>query len=231
MSTFADSIDTAIKGATKNDEGKTVYPEGTDDNVIHAAGLEQRRRDTQSALTKEKESTTRLTAENTKLADSWQQDVAKTLTSDQRTELEELKHTDPEAWRSKLNTYEAENVAEFGKRRKTIAVDAGKETEEQSRKRLLEEHNLANPTHALTDDVIENDLPPRILKKLEKGDITFAEFLDEANIYLGKKKVVAGDPNAKAPNSPDLSDAGGSDKPTKESVEKSATESYKGEIY
>jgi len=42
----------------------------------------------------------------------------------------------------------------------------------------------------LSDEVIENDIPPRITKKLEQGKIGFAEFLEECRVYLVKGKVV-----------------------------------------
>ena len=48
----------------------------------------------------------------------------------------------------------------------------------------------AYPDISLTDEVIENDIPPRITKKLEQGKISFLDFLEECRNYLTKGKVV-----------------------------------------
>lgn len=224
------AVKKAIKGAKTDDKGKTAYPEGTDDTIIYIANIEQRRRDTQTSYDKEKQRANKLDVENGKLADTWEAEVAKSLTPQQRDELEELKNTDAEAWREKLNTYEKQNKEGVKAKREQIKVDAGKETELERRGRLLEEHNEANPEFALTDDVIDNDLPPRITKKLADGEITFDDFLDQANTYLGKGKVLGGGDDA-ASDDPDLSDAGGTNTPGDDAVNKDAETSYKDEVY
>ena len=49
-----------------------------------------------------------------------------------------------------------------------------------------------NPlTENQVDEVIENDIPPRITKKLADGKIDFAGFLAECKDYLTKGKVLA----------------------------------------
>ena len=223
------AVSAAIKGSTVGEDGKTTYEKDVSEEIAYMAGLEKRRRDTQASLQVATKRGDKYKAENGLLAESWEADVSKNLTTEQRGELEELKNTDAEAWREKLNKYEQANKASVADKRKKISDDASKETELQSRERLLKEHNEANPKLALTDEVIENDLPPRITKKIAEGKITFAEFIDEAGVYLGKPKKVGG--GETAPDEPDLSDSGGSDTPTDTAVDADAAASYANEIY
>lgn len=225
-----EAVTKALKGAKLDDKGKTVYPEGTDEDVIYIANIEKRRRDTQASFVKEQQRANSLETENGKLVETWESEMSKNLTQTQRDELEELKNTDAEAWREKLNTYEAANKADVKVKSKKIKEDSHKESELQRRERVLKEYNEKNPEHQLTDDVIDNDLPPRMAKKLAKGEITFDEFITEANVYLGKGKVVGGGDD-EVDGDPDLSDAGGSSTPASDAVDKDATASYDKEVY
>lgn len=227
---FETEINEAIKNATIGEDGKTTYPKDTNENVAYAANLEKRRRDTQTSLQQSQQRGDKLEVENTKLVDTWEAQVAKTLTTTQRDELEELKNTDAEAWREQLNKYEADNKKDVQEKRKKIKEEAHNETELQRRERLIKEYNESNPGSQLTDDVIDNDLPPRMTKKLAAGKITFDEFITEATAYLGKGKVIGGDGD-RANDDPDLSNLGGAEKPAEESVKQAAQGSYKGEIY
>lgn len=225
---FDTQVKEAIAGRTEVD-GKLQFSEDLDPAIKYAANSEVRFRDTQSAYTKGQQRILALESENTQLADTWATEVSKTLTSDQQSELEELKHTDQEAWREKINTYEAANASRVKEKHTEIKTKAGKETEVQQRERHLADYNAANPDYALTDDVIDNDLPPRITKKLEDGKITFDEFIHEAHKYLSANKTIY--TGEQAPNEPDLSKAGGTNKPTDKAVDASIKESYVKEIF
>ena len=61
----------------------------------------------------------------------------------------------------------------------------------------------------ITDDVIQNDIPPRITKQLEQGKINFGEFLNQCGEYMSKGRVVA-PPSDKAPDNPNLNKTPGS---------------------
>ena len=225
-------FDTLVKEAINNRtevDGKMQFAEDLDPAVKYAANAEVRFRDTQSAFTKGQQRLQALEAENTLLANTWAEEVSKQLTPTQREELEELKHTDQEAWREKINAYEQENASRVKTKHDEIKTKATQETEVQQRARLLKEYNEANPDYALTDDVIDNDIPPRITKKLENGEITFEQFIDESKNFLSAGKVIhKGDP---APNDIDLSKSGGSHKPSDMAVEGDIRESYKKEIF
>ncbi len=227
--TFESKVNTVLDQVTKSDDGKWQIPEGTDESVAYAANAELRRRDTQAAYTKTQQEAAILRRENETLAASYEKDVVSALSTEDKDRLEELKHSDPEEWRKELEKVEKSNKNRFDEKRTKIKEDVQKETELERRTRLLEEHNTANPEHALSDEVLENDIPPRFTKALEKGEITFDEFLDKCNTFLGKSKVVhKGD---KAPNEPNLSKSGGSDKPSKDAVDDDIHTTYKSTTF
>ncbi len=227
--TFESKVNTVVSEVKKSDDGKWELPEDLDEAVAYAATAELRRRDTQSAYTKSQQEAAALRKENETLAASYEKDVLATLDTADQDRLEELKHSDPDKWRVELDKLNATNKSKFAEKRKQIKETAHKETELERRTRLLEEHNAANPERALSDDVLENDIPPRLTKSFEKGEITFDEFLDKCNKFLGKPKVIA--KADEAPNDPDLSRAGGSDKPSDEAIKSDIKQSYRNEIY
>jgi Skp family chaperone for outer membrane proteins len=225
-----EQINTLTDSMAKNPEGKWALPEGHEapELMQHAAMAERRRRDTQGEFSRSQQALKVLQAENTQLTDGWSKDVASALTAEQRTELDTLKHEDPDAWRQKLNQYESENHTTFTEKTSGIKAKAQQETELESRTRLLDEHNTANPDFALTDDVIANDLPPRFTKQLESGEISFADFVAKSMEFMGKPKVVAG---TEAPGDPSLSKAPGGSLPSDIAVASHANATYKDETY
>lgn len=219
---------TEVINSAKQEDGSWKLPDDLDPAVKYAATAELRRRDTQSALSKTKADLELSQKRISSISEAWEADVSKSLNERQRAELEELKNSDPEAWRNKLNDYEQQNKESARKRREEVDNKAKQETELERRTRLLEEHNAANPELALTDDVIENDIPPRFVKQLEKGEIDFEEFVNKCATFLGKgKKIASGD---EAPNEPDLSKVGGSDSP-RIGTPKGSSSTYEKETY
>lgn len=230
--TFAEAVNKAVEAATVDAKGNLVLPEDLPDEVAYAATLEKRRRDTQAAFTKTNKQLKALELEKAVLLDEVTGEVRLELTEEQATELEELKFSDPEAWRKKVNALEID-----AKKKKRVAVDdkvkqastSSLDKEElERRKQVLEEFNQANPDFLINDDVIANDIPPRITSKLAKGDITFEEFLQECLEYTKTGKVVKQEGITKQPN---LSKVAGGNKPDDNSVKEDIIKSYKNETY
>ena len=219
--TFEEQVNAAVSGIV---DGKLA--DGLSEEVQYAAGLEVRRRDTQSQFSKGQHQLGIVQAENKKLTEGWSKDIS--LSSEQMAELETLKGTDPDAWKAKVDEYEGAAQEKFNETRGTIAKEAKTETEAESRDRLIKEFDAANPDIDLSDEVVQNDLPPRYLKKLEAGDITFEEFLDQAKEYLTKGKVLK---KEDTPEDISLSKASGRSTPEDSAVEADARDSYKNETY
>ncbi|BAM63096.1 hypothetical protein ETP1_046 [Edwardsiella phage ETP-1] len=227
---FADRVNEAVASATTDDKGNLVLPEGLPEEVVYAATLEKRRRDTQGAYTRAQQEAKRLQTENDLLAKGWEDQFARELPIDTQAELEELKATDPDAWRNRLNELEVQRRGEFGSKRQEIATKAKGETELEYRQRALQEFSEANPTVQIDNDVVQNDIPPRITRKLENGEISFGQFLEECKSFLTKGKVVK--PVVDVPAGvKNLSATGGSDFPDPTKVSHAAARQYKDEIF
>lgn len=229
--TFESRVNEVVGAMTQDDKGGWVLPEGDhDEAIIYAANAERRRRDTQSAYTKTNQEKARLEAENRLLADAWSNDFATNLDTKTQMELEELKMTDPDAWRTKLNELEQQRKASFQETRQSIQQKAKGETELEYRQRTLTEFTAANPDIQLNDDVIKYDLPPRLTMQLEKGEVSFGEFLNQAKTYLTKGRVVAPSGDKPEPEK-DLGTTAGSDRPSDDSVSRALANQYNEEIY
>ncbi len=229
--TFETQVNATVDSMVEGKDGNWDIPEDTEVSaeVRYAAGLEKRRRDTQSGFSKLAVENKQLKAEKDAVTKEWQNDASSQFTEEQQTELDELKFADPDAWRLKLNQYETEAAAKFQTRQEEVSGKAKEQTEVERRTELLKVYNEANPDFQLTDDVIENDVPPRFFKQLQAGEITFEEYLDKAKDFLSSDKVM--DKGELAPDEPDFHKAGGGSTPSEEAISGAAQESYKDEIY
>lgn len=213
------------------EDGSLSLPDGVevDEAILFAAKAEKRRRDTQSSYTKNQQETKRLQKENELLASKWEEDAVAKLSASEQAELEELKTQDPDAWHNKLVSMKEEKQAKFQEKRKELSDTLTAEEELAMREEELQLFNEANPEVQITDDVIENDIPPRITKKLAEGKVTFGEFLDECKTYLGKGKKIA--PTDKPDSSKDMSQMHGSREPSEEAKKLASKSDYKNEVY
>ena len=211
---FEERVNAAVKEMKQKEDGTWELPEGIEDDeaLKYAVNAERRRRDTQSALAKTDHELRATKAQQEKLVSKLRESFAPSLTAEQVEELEDLRSSDPDAWRVKMNEYEQEASKAFEKEISELGYDEDEVQELATRQALLDEHNANNPELQLNDEVFENDLPPRITGKLANGEISFAEFLKEAAAFLGGSKKVAGtDDEDEEPN---LGKAGGGSAPS-----------------
>jgi hypothetical protein len=229
--TFEQKVNAIVSKASLSDDGTLVLPEDMqlDEPTRFAVTLEKRRRDTQSAYSQTQARVKTLEAENKHLADAWKADAGTKLTKEQRDDLEELKHSDPDAWRTRLNEIEQENANSFTTRKTEISQKASQETELEQRQRLLEEFTTANEGLVLNDQVIEDEIPPKFIKQLEKGEVDFETFLNNCKNFLTAGKVLAQPDN-------DVDDVSlgkmpGGSRPSASAVDGAVKDSYKTEVY
>lgn len=230
--TFEQQVNEAAGKMTKGEDGNWTFPEDLQlsDEVKFAAGLEKRRRDTQSSYSKSQQELAQAKAVNEALENQWEQDFSVSYDDETRAELEELKATDPDKWLAKIQELQSGKKDQFNERKAAVAKEAKTKSEAETRAEQLAAWQEANPNITLNDDVLDNDLPPRLTKQLENGEIAFGDFLDKAGEYLSKGKVVeaGGDP---APDAPNLGDLPGSDHPSSEAQRNSQVDKYEEEIY
>ncbi len=188
---------------------------------------EKRYKDTQAAFTKSQQTLKSYEAKINVLEQLTQPQVE--LDEATKAELEDLKFSNPDAWRAKLNSLEADARAKHNEQLSKVQAEASQQVELGRRAQVLEEYNRSHPDFQITDDVISYDVPPRITKKLESGEITFEDFLGEVSSYLQAPKKV-GTPN-KTLGQPDLSEVGGGTEPSDSAVTKSIAENYANIVY
>ena len=200
--------------------------DGIDPVLLFAAKTEKRRRDTQASYTRSQQELKKTQLLSQKMAETLESELVQVLPVAKIAELEELKHQDPDAWRQQLTALENSRRDEVRATLQTIEQEAGTKSELEQRVDQLAAFQQAYPDIVLSDEVIENDIPPRITKKLEQGKIGFAEFLEECRVYLAKGKVV--DKGDTPTDIPDLGSASGS---SSKPVGKPSKSQYEKEIY
>lgn len=229
--TFEQVVNTAVDSLVTGEDGKIAVKEGVEmpEHVLFAATAEKRRRDTQAEYTRNQTRLKQLERENTELKLGWEKDAISKLPVEAQEELENLKLTDPDAWRAKINELEAEQKTKFGTKLDEVRKSAEESTTLETRAEQFEAFKAANPELELNDDVIANDIPPRFVKQLEKGEIDFATFLNKCGEFLSKGKVLKPAP---APGEQaTLDDVGGGIVPGTEAEAKQASVSYSKETY
>jgi len=227
---YEKDVVTACNDMEFGEDKKWKVPEGMSNEMQFAVNSERRRRDTQAAHTKSQQELKASEARSNALLERLESKIAPSLTVDEAEELEDLKESNPEAWREKLNEHEATAKTKHQEEMDTIDADAGTVAEVERRESLLAEFNSSNPDLELNDSVFENDLPQRITGKLQSGESTFEEFLVEAKKYLEKGKAIVGATD-KHEEEPNLSKSGGNSKPADSAVAVDAIKDYKKEIF
>lgn len=218
--TFAQRVDTVVSSMTKDSNGVLQFPQGEiSEEVKYAAMSEKRRRDTHGSYTKSRQELAKATAERDALKNKLASNISLNLTIEQTDDLNKLKFDDPDAWRAKLAVHENEAHKILVKDLDEVTTQAALTSELANREQVLSDFNKANPGFSLVDD----DVPPRISKKLESGDITFADFLSEVQTYIQTPKKVL---IAEHEEEPNLSTLAGGSAPQKRAIAKSVVEDY-----
>ena len=205
----------------------TSTPSTVDSSQETKIDFEKRFKDTQAAFTKSQQALKEKEARLEALEKLTQPKVE--LDEATKTELETLKYEDPDAWRIKVNQLESEAARKHQETLNEAGRLAAQQAELERRAQVLEEFNRSHPTLQITDEVIQYDVPPRITKKLENGEVSFEAYLEEVRDYLQAPKVI-GDGN-KTLNQPDLTRVGGDDKPSEGAVKADIVKDYKKIVF
>lgn len=196
-------------------ENNTDTPEST-----QAVDYEKRFKDTQAFATKiaqEKADKERELAE-LKAELSVLKTTAKpslTIDAQVQSELEDLKYSDPDAWRIRINELETAANAEFNSKIVEAKQLSSQQLELQRRANVLTQFQNEHPDVVFTDELLHLDIPQRIVKELENGKVTYEEFLNNVYNYVKTPKVIGS--TTKTLEQPNLSKTGGDDTPTKNS--------------
>lgn len=132
-----------------------------------------------------------------------------------QSELEDLKYSDPDAWRVKMNELELKSKQEFNTKIDEAKQLSSQQLELQRRANILEQFQTEHPDVEFTDELLNLDIPRRIVKELEEGKVSYEEFLNTVYNYVKTPKVIGS--ITKTLEQPNLSKLVGDDTPTKNS--------------
>ena len=228
---FADTVNKITKQLVKGEDGIYHLPEGLDldEPTRTAVMLEKRRRDTESLYSKASLEARALKAQNEELRKKLSSSFKPSLDEAAAQELEELKYSDPDMWRTRMNELEVKAREKLNEEFSQVESESARQAEIDRREQVLAQFKEENPGFNIDDEILANDVPPRITKKLESGKISFDDFLVEVRDYLSKGKVVK-DTQA-VTNKPDLSRVGGGASPDPNAAAQDIVSSYANEIY
>jgi len=194
---------------------------GNDLGPVELALLEteKRRRGSQAAVAREKVR-----------ADKYELElgqVKEKIPTIKPTEVDEsLKYSDPDEYiRQQLEAQRSDPYEKvFNEASQYAQQTVGVKTVEA----VIAEHNIAHPDKPLTLEMIDYDLPPRLLNEFAEGKMSPQDFLVEASDILYRPKEVH---NELIPETPNLSEVGGSTTPTDDGSNDKMMANYASAIF
>jgi hypothetical protein len=199
---------------------QTVDSQVSEEQKQQVIDWEKRFKDTQAAYTKSQQELVSTKAKLKVLAEPRREDL--NLSPEQKAELDDLKYENPDEWRVKITKLEQE--AQNAREEKISEL-----SQLELRKLAFAEFSANHPDVIFTDEIINFDVPYRIKHKLEKGETTFEEFLQEAYDYLKTPKKVGTDNQTL--EQPNLGNVGGGHTPSKDAIAGQIVSDYKNDIY
>ena len=148
---------------------------------------EKRFKDTQAAFTKSRQELAATKAEL--LAAKEMQQF--TMPADVKARLDELKFSDPDAWRVEMNAFEQSKTAKFNELHANNTQAILSELNQEDRVQTLKEFNSLHGVE-ITESLLQNEIPNRIHNELNSGAIDYATYLAKCVEYLKTPKVIAG---------------------------------------
>ncbi len=183
---------------------------------------EKRRRGSQASTSREKARADQATLELSKVKDGIQGLTPQTMTVD-----EALKYSDPDEYIKQ--SLEAQSApSPYQEVFNTANKQAIQEANQMTMESVLEQHNIANPNRQVTADMMELDLPPRLIREFGQGQMSPQDFLGQAADLLYRPTETYNEPIASMPN---LGDVAGQSSPTDDGSNDKLMENYSTAVF
>lgn len=208
---------------TPEDKSSATVTDDANSTTVPAAQAvdwEKRFKDTQAGYTKSRQEIAELKA---KLAVAGK---TPEISAEDKDRLEDLKYTDPDAWRKELGALESKQTQTYNEE---LAKATKELTALEQREIAFNNFQISHPDVVITDDIITYDVPKRITNKLEKGEITFEDYLEEVYEYLKAPKVIGS--TTKSLEQPNLNELGGNSRAADYTASEDIRQSYKNEVF
>ena len=209
-------------GTPEDKSSATVTDDANSTTVPAAQAIdwEKRFKDTQAGYTKSRQEIAELKAQLAVAGKTPE------ISAEDKDRLEDLKYTDPDAWRKELGALESKQTQTYNEE---LAKATRELTALEQREIAFNNFQLSHPDIVITDDIITYDVPKRITNKLEKGEITFEDYLEEVYEYLKAPKVIGS--TTKALEQPNLNELGGNSRAADYTASEDIRQSYKNEVF
>jgi hypothetical protein len=184
-------INTTLKQVKVDDNGKFIYPEEIDPMLKAAVAATKSFRDTQSAYTRSQQQLKAREAELEAMREQLAKDSASLiLTPEEQTELDNLKHHDPDRWYQVMQEIEVKGKEALQKKFGEVASKVEAEEVVQHRLTRLDDFNSSHD-RKLTPEQLELEVPAKWVQEVVEGKLDFDDFLDRAYTFIYNEKVAA----------------------------------------
>ena len=148
---------------------------------------EKRFKDTQAAYTQSRQELAKIKAQ-LQATEAMSQFA---MPADVKARLDELKFSDPDAWREELNAFEQSKTKQFEEVYSANTEANLSKLNQEDRVQTLKEFNSLHGVE-ITESLLQNEIPNRIHNELNSGAIDYSTYLAKCVEYLKTPKVIAG---------------------------------------
>ena len=218
---YQSEVNRLLKETKVTDDGKFEFPADTPPWAKVAIANEKKFRDTQGSYTKSTQDNKLLQAELDVLKGKLAGKTA--LTTEQTSELDILKLTDPEAYFDKRTEYEAAAHTQYDTELTDVRTKTANEIELDRREQFVTDFNVGRKI-PITQELIDNEVPAKFFKQLQANEVTFDVFMSNVAKYVDTPKVVG--KGEEVTNVTNLSDVAGGEIPSAEQQYDNLAEDY-----
>ena len=232
VAAFEEKVAAVVEKATSSDKGTLVFNNAdladVPAEVQVAAKAELRYRNTQKGFTKAQQALSKQTKVSERLTEELTTTAAATLSTEQVAELEGLKG-DPDAYAAKKAEFNEAAQTTLSERLAAIDTEGTELSEVEVRQAMIAEFAESTGTK-ITQALVDDHVPPVWTKKLEKGEVTFAEYLAAAAKFIKGEAVIQGSGDAEK-NDTNLGTLSGGSQPSTEAQAGDIVEVYENTIF
>jgi len=182
---------------------------------------EKRRRGSQAATSREKARADKFELEIQKV-----REIIPTVDHKANQVNSSLKYTDPDEY-IRL-TLEAQRANPYDEAFNTASQQAADEVGQRTVEGEIAAFNVDNPQRQITLDMLELDLPPRLVNEFSQGKLDPQDFLGQAADILYRPTETH---NQQIPSTPNLGEVGGQTSPTDDGSNEKLAENYASAIF